>query len=66
MMSNLNSQIKLTREQIDSIMTLYTSGQFNEAINRIKELNEQYPNIPLLFNIAGACYKAINCIIRLT
>ncbi len=58
-MNNLNNQTNLSREQIDSIMALYTSGQFDNAIKRIKELNEQHPNVPLLFNILGACYKAI-------
>ena len=25
----------------------------------IKVLNEKYPNVPLLFNLVGACYKAL-------
>ena len=58
-MNNINNQVKLTRDQIDSVMNLYSRGEFNEAIQRIKELNVQYPNVPLLFNILGACYKAI-------
>jgi tetratricopeptide (TPR) repeat protein len=54
-----NTQIALTREQIESVISLYSSGNFNQAINRIKELNNDYPNVPILFNILGACYKAI-------
>ena len=57
-MSNNNNQPALTQEQINSVMTLYSSGQLNEAIAEIKTLNESYPNVPLLFNILGACYQA--------
>jgi predicted O-linked N-acetylglucosamine transferase (SPINDLY family) len=39
-------------------MTLYSSGKLIEAIAEIKILNESYPNVPLLFNILGACYQA--------
>ena len=58
-MNNFNNQITLSKDQINAVMSLYSSGQFNEAIKSIKELNEEYPNVPLLFNILGACYKAI-------
>ena len=55
---NLNNQSALSKEEVDSVMRLYSSGKFNEAIATIKSLNENYPNVPLLFNILGACYKA--------
>lgn len=54
----MSNQLALSKNQIDSIMTLYSSGQFNNAIKRIKDLNENYPNTPLLFNMLGACYKS--------
>ena len=57
-MSNNNNQPILTEEQINSVMTLYSSGQLNETIAEIKILNKAYPNVPLLFNILGACYQA--------
>jgi len=57
-MSNNHNQPTLTQEQINSVMTLYSSGQLSEAIAEIKALNEAYPNVPLLFNILGACYQA--------
>jgi len=57
-MSNNNNQPTLTQEQINSVMTLYSSGKLIEAIAEIKILNESYPNVPLLFNILGACYQA--------
>ena len=56
-MNNENHQISLSKEHIDSIMALYSSGRLSEAIDAIKLLNEKYPNVPLLFNILGACYK---------
>ena len=57
-MSKNTNQPTLTEEQINSVMTLYSSGQLNKAIAEIKILNEAYPNVPLLFNILGACYQA--------
>lgn len=58
-MENSNSSNQLSKEQIESVMLLYSSGKIHEAISRIKLLNESYPNVPLLFNILGACYKSI-------
>jgi tetratricopeptide (TPR) repeat protein len=49
----------LSKEQINSIMNLYSNGQFEMAIESIKKLNEAYPNVPLLFNLIGACYKEL-------
>ena len=40
-MNNINNQVKLTRDHIDSVMSLYSSGEFTKAIQRIKELNAQ-------------------------
>ena len=56
---NLNNQIALPKEQIDHVMSLYSNGQIQEAIVKIQTLNQQYPNVPLLFNILGACYKSL-------
>ena len=58
-MNNQNSQVSISREQIESIMSLYTSGKIEEAIQKIKSLNEEYPNVPILFNMLGACYRSI-------
>lgn len=54
-----NNQKILSREQIDSVISLYTKGHFQEAIVRIKSLNNDFPNVPLLFNLIGACYRQI-------
>ena len=34
-----NKQITLSKEQINTVMTLYSSGKINEAITIIKGLN---------------------------
>ena len=58
-MTESNQQPRLSKEEIDSVIALYSNGQYQEAINQIKVLNEAYPNVPLLFNLVGACYKAL-------
>ena len=58
-MTDSNQQPRLSKEEIDSVIALYSNGQYQEAINQIKVLNEAYPNVPLLFNLVGACYKAL-------
>ena len=58
-MTNSKQQSALSKEQIDSVIALYTAGQYQEAINQIKILNQSYPNTPFLFNLIGACYKSL-------
>ena len=57
--SNKNTTLTLSKKQVDSVMGLYSSGKINEAIEMIKALNEDYPNVPLLFNLLGACYNTL-------
>jgi tetratricopeptide (TPR) repeat protein len=54
-----NENPVLSRKQIDFVMSLYTQGKFEEAVVQIKALNETYPNVPLLFNLIGACYREL-------
>lgn len=49
----------LSIEQINSVMSLYNKGKFHDAILEIKSLDLDYPNVPLLYNILGACYKSL-------
>ena len=58
-MSDSNTQSTLSKEQIDSVIALYSNGQYQKAIDSIKLLNESYPNVPFLFNLIGACYKSL-------
>ena len=55
--NNSKEQLVLSKDQVDSVIGLYSSGKINEAIDTIKALNENYPNVPLLFNLLGACYN---------
>jgi len=57
-MANDSNKPTLTEVQINAVAELYTSGKLDEAIAEIKSLNKDYPNVPLLFNILGACYQA--------
>jgi len=58
MMANDSNKPILTEAQINAVAELYTNGKLDEAIAEIKSLNKEYPNVPLLFNILGACYQA--------
>ncbi len=55
-----NKQASLPRKELENVHSLYSKGQIQEAIKRIKILNEKFPNQPLLFNLIGACYKEID------
>jgi tetratricopeptide (TPR) repeat protein len=56
---NSNNQVVLPKDQIDAVISLYSNGHIQEAIAKIQNLNQQFPNVPLLFNILGACYKSL-------
>ena len=59
MKNNPKNPLSLSKEQVNSVMALYSSGQIQEAIDKIKALNNDYPNVPLLFNLLGACYISL-------
>ena len=46
--------------QLEEVIQSYSNGQFQEAIDKIKTLNEEYPKVPLLFNVLGASYRAMS------
>ena len=54
-----NVPLKLPKQKVDLVMGLFADGNFNEAIDAIKALNKDYPNVPLLFNLLGACYNQL-------
>jgi protein O-GlcNAc transferase len=54
-----NQPKALSKEQMDYVIILYSSGQYQDAIDQIKILNDVYPNVPFLFNLIGACYKEL-------
>jgi tetratricopeptide (TPR) repeat protein len=47
------------KAQIDAVISLYSRGQIQEALRTSETLIKDYPNTPLLYNINGACYKAL-------
>ena len=58
-MKKENTSLSLPKKQVDLVMDLYSSDKIDEAIDMIKALNEDYPNVPLLFNLLGACYNKL-------
>jgi len=46
----------IPQEQINSIITLFSNGQTQEALDSVKTLIKDYTNEPVLHNISGACY----------
>ena len=54
-----NNQSSLPNKEIETVFALYSKGEYKEAVNSIKSLNNKYPNQPLLFNLIGACYKEL-------
>jgi len=47
------------KEQLETVISLYSSGKIQEAIDTVNNLTKSYPDTPLLFNILGACYKKL-------
>ena len=54
-----NTRVSIPRKEVEFVYSLYSKGEAEEAIKQIKNLNEKYPNQPLLFNLIGACYKEL-------
>ena len=54
-----NKQSLLPKKEVESVFALYSAGEFQKAVEVIKNLNSLYPNQPLLFNLIGACYKEL-------
>lgn len=54
-----DSKQEISREEINSVYALYTEGMIEEAIDKIQILNKDFPDVPLLFNILGACYNSL-------
>ena len=50
-------QLSLPQIEIDNLIKLFSQGRTQEVIDKIQVLDISYPNIPLLFNILGACHK---------
>jgi Tfp pilus assembly protein PilF len=53
------NQLGPPQTEINSVIALYSNGKIQEALDTVETLIKDYPVEPLLFNISGACYKAI-------
>jgi predicted TPR repeat methyltransferase len=53
------NKVSIPLIEIDKLVSLYSQGKFKEAIERIQFLNKDYPNLPIIFNILGACHKKL-------
>jgi len=45
--------------EINSVITLYSNGQIQEALDSVEVLIKDYPNEALLYNVSGACYAGL-------
>jgi len=45
--------------EINSIIALFSSGSFKEALDEITILKKNFANDPILYNITGACYVGL-------
>ena len=48
------------KAELQSIIRLYSNGEIKQTLKAIESLSKKYPNEPILYNIAGACYKQEN------
>ena len=53
-------EVKMSNNNIESILALFSKEQFNEALDAIQGLIINDPNDALLFNIRGACYAGLD------
>ncbi len=47
------------KTQINSVISLYSNGQMQEALDSVEALIKDYPNESLLYNVGGACYAGL-------
>ena len=48
-----------SQEKIDSIISIISIGNFQEALEKTTTLSQKYPGHSILFNISGACYQGL-------
>ena len=51
--------LDIPKDQINSVIELYSNGQIQEALDALGALIKDYPNEPVPYNIRGACYAAL-------
>ena len=50
---------KLSKEQLNSVVSLIQSGEIKNAIESLNNLIKSYPNVPILFNLMGVSLNSI-------
>jgi predicted O-linked N-acetylglucosamine transferase (SPINDLY family) len=53
------TEVDSLQTQINSVISLYSNGQTQEALDSVEALIKGYPEEPLLYNISGVCYKSV-------
>jgi len=51
-----------SQEQLEFIVQQYSNGEFENALVSINKIIIDFPNVPILYNISGACNSAIGSI----
>ena len=54
---NIMTPVSFPQIEIDNLIKLFSKGRMQESIDKIQVLDINYPNIPFLFNMLGACHK---------
>ena len=47
------------QDKINQILSLFSAGEIESALDSVKELIKDFPNEEILFNISGACHAAL-------
>ena len=58
-MTDSSQQSGLSKEQIDSVITLFSKGELDKALGTANKLIKTSPNNSLLHNIVGACFAGL-------
>jgi len=53
------STVQPSQSEVNSVISLFSSGQLQEALDELILLIKDYPAEPILHNIAGACYAGL-------
>ena len=58
-LANTSAMGEPSHDQFQSVVNLYTKGQYQETLNKSSQLLEQFPNSFNLYNIIGAANKGL-------
>jgi protein O-GlcNAc transferase len=55
----MKNKQEILRKEIDDVLSIFSNNSFQEALDSIEAIKEEYPNEAILFNIQGACYAGL-------